>query len=176
MALVLGLLVVDAQVRGWNEDATIIGAFADSFNGTARSLRFFLATKDFDWANESIRWLASAADIAQDQYLRGGFPSGAALGLTLSNLHCAITAQVYVVEDLLQDPSRLERASPQADYIGRVEALYGNVSADLDVVQPRGIDPLSQLPPDRVQSVRAAISEIRTLGEPWYGVVGCPDF
>ncbi len=176
VALVLGAVVLGAQVRGWNEDAMIIGAFADSFNGTARSLRFFLTTRDFSWANESIWWLATAADIAQDHSMKGGFPSGAPLNLTLTNLHCAITVQVAIVRNLQQDPSQLDAELSPAGYLGRVEGLDTNLSGKLDIVRPTGADPLAQLQPDRIQPIRGTMGEIHSLSYFRYGYGGCPVF
>jgi hypothetical protein len=92
VVLVLSLLVVDARVRAWNQDAIMIDEFAHHFNGTARSLRSLLATKDFTWANESWIWLGNAWEIAFHAEGSGLFPSGRSLDLTRSNLECAVLA------------------------------------------------------------------------------------
>jgi hypothetical protein len=173
VALVLGLLVVDAQVRGWSEDAIIIGEFATHFNGTARSLRSLLATRDIAWANESWIWLGTAWEIAFHAERRGVFPSGRALNLTFPNLECARGALANHVIALQTNMSLL--AGGRLEYLDRVADIYRNVSADLDDVRwPQGADPLAQLGPNRIRSVRDAIGEIRSLSDPHYGHTSCP--
>ena len=170
--LVLSLLVVDARVRTWNEDATTIGQFAHHFNGTARSLRSFLATKDFTWANESWIWLGTAWEIAFNAERGGVFPSGRALELTRRNLECAVVALGNHVREMGGNASQL--TGGRLEYLDRVAGIYGNLSAALDDVWPQGTDPLVQLSPAQIRSVRDAMGEIRVLSTPWSGIGGCP--
>jgi hypothetical protein len=170
LALVLGVMLVNAQVRGWDEDAMILGSFAYAFNGTARTLRTFADTNDLAWANESVKWLVIAVKLAQDQFFRNGFPSGAPLNITFFHLLCGITALVTARDWIQVDPSQpLPR-----EYLSRVEPLYRNLAMYLDVVQPRGTDPITQIPPDRIGSIRSTLGEIVVLSDPLYGIGSCP--
>jgi hypothetical protein len=166
VALVLGALLVDAQVRGWNEDAMVISAFARSFNGTERSLRTLLVTNDVRWANESVWWGAVAADLAFNAYRRGGFPSGSALGLTWPNIDCSYQEFWEFMRGLADSPSGLND-SATIQIVERFAGLYGNLWAELRTVRPGAGDPLTQFGPDRIQSIRGVVVELRTLGERW---------
>jgi hypothetical protein len=171
VVLVLSFLVVDARVRSWNQDAIIIKEFAHHFNGTARSLRSLLVTKDFRWANESWIWLGNTWDIAWHAERSGLFPSGKSLDLTRRNLECAVLALGSLVTGMEGNASRL--TGGRLEYLDRVAGIYGNLSANLDDVFPQGTDPLVQLSSDQIQSVREAMGEIRVLSTLWAGIGGC---
>jgi hypothetical protein len=175
VALVMGVVLVDAQVRDWNEEAIVIGAFAYSSNGTERSLRSLLSTEDPTWANESMWWGGIAVDLAYDAWSRDAFRSVAKLGLTWPNVYCGYDGLRQFLRTYDYSPypfDSLEWVQIVEEFAG----LYGNLWSALRHVRPSGSDPLNHLGPDQVESIRESVRELRILGERFVGVPGClPD-
>jgi hypothetical protein len=174
-ALALSVLAIDEQARGWNEEAIVIGTFAYSFNGTERSLRSLLAREDPAWANESVWWGGIAVDLAYDAWSRDAFPSVAKLGLTWPNVYCAFDGLRQFLRTIEYAPYPFD----SVEWVQGVEgfaAQYGNLWSALRHVRPARSDPLSQLGPDQVESIRDSVKELRVLGERFVGMPGClPD-
>lgn len=163
----------------WDSDASLLRDLRSGFAGGDNALGWYLYTHHWSWGQEALNWIGEIySKVRQGQSLPGGFPSATSLNLTLVNLGCSWSGMTYVVP-LLQDSSSAWNGTlwnstlTYGSYVSQTDQVYANVSKALSGVRPMGTDPLAQIGPTGVVSIRMQLGRLLSLTQILGPAIAC---